>query len=119
MELVEANHPVFTRWITDAELAANPGLVKSKNVRPPPGTGRIRLVCIGEDAPDRQPALRRHACASTGEVGEIHIGKIEKKGSENRRFRIRFGTLPAGSGHRSIELAISASANMQVDRARH
>ena len=37
-ELVAANHPVFTRWITDEELAANPGLVKSKNVgrRPAP-----------------------------------------------------------------------------------
>ena len=32
---------------------------------------------------------------ATGEVGEIHIGKIEKKGRENRRFRIRFGPLPA------------------------
>jgi len=27
-------------------------------------------------------------------VGEIHIGKIEKKGKENRRFRIRFGNAP-------------------------
>ena len=61
-ELVAANHPVFTRWITDEELAANPGLVKSKNVRPPAGTGRIRLVCIGDNAVGRQPALRRHAC---------------------------------------------------------
>ena len=49
MELVAADHPVFTRWITDEELAANPGLVKSKNVRPPAGTGRIRLVCIGDE----------------------------------------------------------------------
>ncbi|MBE7608409.1 alanyl-tRNA editing protein, partial [Salmonella enterica subsp. enterica serovar 4:-:1,2] len=49
MELVNANHPIFTRWITDEELAANPGLIKSKNVRPPTGTGRIRLVCIGKD----------------------------------------------------------------------
>ncbi|TGT50698.1 alanyl-tRNA editing protein, partial [Mesorhizobium sp. M00.F.Ca.ET.170.01.1.1] len=48
MELVRADHPIFTRLITDGELSANPGLVKSKNVRPPVGTGRIRLVCIGE-----------------------------------------------------------------------
>mgnify|MGYP001156496968 FL=1 len=94
-ELVEANHPVFTRWITEAELAANPGLVKSKNVRPPSGTGRIRLVCIGEDASiDSQPCGGTHV-RSTGEVGPIHIAKIEKKGRENRRFRIRFGPLPA------------------------
>ena len=96
MELVKADHPVFTRWITDEELAANPGLVKSKNVRPPSGTGRIRLVCIGEEARiDSQPCGGTHV-KSTGEVGEIHIGKIEKKGRENRRFRIRFGTMPAG-----------------------
>jgi misacylated tRNA(Ala) deacylase len=93
--LVAANHPVFTRWITDEELAANPGLVKSKNVRPPVGTGRIRLVCIGDNAVvDSQPCGGTHVQA-TGEVGEIHIGKIEKKGRENRRFRIRFGPLPA------------------------
>ena len=93
-ELVAANHPVFTRWITDEELAANPGLVKSKNVRPPAGTGRIRLVCIGDNAViDSQPCGGTHV-KTTGEVGEIHIGKIEKKGRENRRFRIRFGPLP-------------------------
>ena len=95
MELVSADHPVFTRWITEEELAANPGLVKSKNVRPPSGSGRIRLVCIGENAiVDSQPCGGTHV-RSTGEVGEVHIGKIEKKGRENRRFRIRFGPMPA------------------------
>jgi misacylated tRNA(Ala) deacylase len=94
MALVQAAHPVFMRWITDEELAANPGLVKSKNVRPPVGTGRIRLVCIGDNAAiDSQPCGGTHV-KSTGEVGEIHIGKIEKKGRENRRFRIRFGPMP-------------------------
>ena len=95
MELVAADHPVFTRWITDEELAANPSLVKSKNVRPPSGTGRIRLVCIGENgAVDSQPCGGTHV-RSTREVGEIHIGKIQNKGRENRRFRIRFGAAPA------------------------
>jgi misacylated tRNA(Ala) deacylase len=94
MELVRADHPIFIRLITDEELAANPGLVKSKNVRPPVGTGKIRLVCIGDNASvDSQPCGGTHV-KSTGEVGEIHIGKIEKKGRENRRFRIRFGPLP-------------------------
>ncbi|TIP11446.1 alanyl-tRNA editing protein [Mesorhizobium sp.] len=94
MELVRADHPIFTRLISDEELAANPGLVKSKNVRPPVGTGKIRLVCIGENASmDSQPCGGTHV-KSTGEVGEIHIGKIEKKGRENRRFRIRFGPMP-------------------------
>ncbi len=95
MELVQADHPVFTRWITDAELAANPGLVKSKHVRPPTGTGRIRLVCIGAgEGVDSQPCGGTHV-RRTSEVGQIHIGKIEKKGRENRRFRLRFGPLPA------------------------
>jgi misacylated tRNA(Ala) deacylase len=95
MELVRADHPVSYRWISDEELAANPGLVNSKNVRPPAGTGRIRLVMIGENGGvDSQPCGGTHV-ASTAEIGEIHIGKIEKKGRENRRFRIRFGPMPA------------------------
>jgi misacylated tRNA(Ala) deacylase len=95
MELVRANHPIYNSWISDAELAANPTLVKSKNVRPPSGTGKIRLVCIGDNASiDSQPCGGTHV-ASTAEIGDIHIGKIEKKGRENRRFRIRFGAMPA------------------------
>lgn len=95
MELVRADHQIFTRWITEEELVANPDLVKSKNVRPPAGSGRIRLVCIGENGSiDTQPCGGTHV-ASTADIGQIHIGKIEKKGRENRRFRIRFGQLPA------------------------
>lgn len=95
MELVRANHPIYNRWISDDELAANPTLVKSKNVRPPSGTGKIRLVCIGDNAViDSQPCGGTHV-AGTAEIGEIHIGKIEKKGRENRRFRIRFGVMPS------------------------
>ena len=91
MRLVTENHPIFVQWITDAELAANPGIVKSKNVRPPMGLGRVSLVCIGENsAVDSQPCGGTHV-SETQEVGAIHIAKIEKKGKENRRFRIRFG----------------------------
>ncbi|MBO0141438.1 alanyl-tRNA editing protein [Agrobacterium sp. Ap1] len=91
MELVDADHPVYLQWITDEELAANPGIVKSKNVRPPVGLGRVSLVCIGENSTiDSQPCGGTHV-ARTSEVGAIHIARIEKKGKENRRFRIRFG----------------------------
>ncbi len=94
MEIVNANHPVFTNWITEEELDANPVLVRSKNVKPPRGIGKIRLVCIGEGSSvDSQPCGGTHV-GETQEVGEIHIGKIEKKGRENRRMRIRFGPLP-------------------------
>ena len=90
MRLVSEDHPVYVQWITDQELAENPGIVKSKNVRPPMGMGRISLVAIGENASvDSQPCGGTHV-RSTAEVGGIHIGKIEKKGRENRRFRIRF-----------------------------
>lgn len=94
MALVDADHKVFTRWITDAELDADPGLIKSANVKPPRGSGRIRLVCIGDEGRiDTQPCGGTHV-ASTGEIGAVHVGKIEKKGKANRRFRIRFGPPP-------------------------
>jgi misacylated tRNA(Ala) deacylase len=92
MQLVAQNHPVFLTWITDEELIANPDIVKSKNVRPPVGLGRVSLVCIGENSSvDSQPCGGTHV-SETQEVGAIHIAKIEKKGRENRRFRIRFGS---------------------------
>ncbi len=95
MEMVNAASPVTTNWISDEELAANPDLVKSKNVRPPVGQGRIRLVLIGNNGSvDSQPCGGTHV-ANTSEIGEIHIGKVEKKGKENRRYRIRFGKAPA------------------------
>jgi misacylated tRNA(Ala) deacylase len=91
MALVAANHRVFTRWIEEAELDADPSIIRSKNVRPPRGLGRIRIVCIGEDASvDSQPCGGTHV-SETQEVGAIHISRIENKGKENRRLRIRFG----------------------------
>lgn len=91
MQLINGEHPIQIKWITDEELLANPDLVKSKNVRPPIGTGHIRLVEIGENASlDSQPCGGTHV-SSTIEIGALHIGKIENKGKENRRFRIRFG----------------------------
>lgn len=93
-KIVDGAHPVALRWIEESELDANPGLVKSKNVRPPRGLGRIRLVLIGEGGSiDSQPCGGTHV-ANTRETGLIHISKIEKKGRENRRFRIRFGAIP-------------------------
>ena len=60
--LIAADHPVSERWISDAELEANPGLVRTMAVRPPTGMGRVRLVAIGEGGVDRPAAVRRHAC---------------------------------------------------------
>lgn len=92
MRLVGENHPIYVDWITDEQLAANPDLVKSKNVRPPIGMSRVSLVCIGENsAVDSQPCGGTHV-SETQEVGAIHVARIEKKGKENRRFRLRFGS---------------------------
>ena len=94
MQLVKDNHPIFTRWISEEELEANPGLVKSKNVRPPKGQGKIRLVCIGDEgAIDTQPCGGTHV-RETKEIGDFYIAKIEKKGKQNRRFRVAMGTRP-------------------------
>jgi misacylated tRNA(Ala) deacylase len=86
--LCAANHPVTERWITDAELDANPGLIRTMSVKPPRGSGQVRLVLIGTDgAVDMQPCGGTHV-RSTGEIGQIAVTKIEKKGKINRRIRL-------------------------------
>ena len=88
--LVAADHPVGERWITDAELEANPGLVRTMAVKPPMGSGKVRLVMIGEaGAVDLQPCGGTHV-ARTAEIGRIAVSKIEKKGKLNRRIRVVF-----------------------------
>ncbi len=86
--LVKENHAVSQRWITDAELDANPNLVRTMSVQPPRGSGKVRLVAIGQDgAVDLQPCGGTHV-SSTAEIGGIAIAKVEKKGRSNRRFRL-------------------------------
>jgi misacylated tRNA(Ala) deacylase len=85
--LVAADHAVTAEWISDDELLANPGLVKTMKVKPPMGTGRVRLVRIGDV--DLQPCGGTHV-RSTAEIGRLALGKIESKGKQNRRVRIRF-----------------------------
>ena len=88
--LIAADHPVTDRWITDAELEANPQLVRTMAVKPPMGTGKVRLVVIGENGSvDLQPCGGTHV-KSTGEIGKVVVTKIEKKGKLNRRIRVSF-----------------------------
>jgi misacylated tRNA(Ala) deacylase len=77
---------VSDRWITDAELDANPGLVKTMSVQPPRGSGRIRLVEIA--GLDLQPCGGTHV-RNTAEIGKVEITGVEKKGKLNRRVRVR------------------------------
>ena len=85
--LVEAGHPVTEEWITDEEMAANANLVKTMKVRPPVGQGRVRLIRIGDV--DLQPCGGTHV-RNTSEIGPVRLGKIEKKGSINRRVALLF-----------------------------
>jgi misacylated tRNA(Ala) deacylase len=88
MAIVSTNHPITERWITDAEMDANPALVRTLSVKPPRGTGRIRLVLIGVDGHiDMQPCGGTHV-RTTGEIGAVAVTKIEKKGKLNRRIRV-------------------------------
>jgi misacylated tRNA(Ala) deacylase len=83
--LVDRDAKVGERWITDAELLANPGLVKTMSVKPPMGSGKVRLVEI--EGIDLQPCGGTHV-ARTSEIGKVLVTAIEKKGKQNRRVRI-------------------------------
>jgi misacylated tRNA(Ala) deacylase len=85
--MVESGQPVTSEWITDEEMAARPELIKTMKVKPPVGQGRVRLVRIGDI--DLQPCGGTHV-ANTSEVGRLRIGKIEKKGAQNRRVNLHF-----------------------------
>lgn len=85
--LISENHPVVPRWITDEALAANPELVRTMSVKPPTGSGQVRLLEIA--GIDLQPCGGTHV-AHTGEIGAVVISKIENKGRQNRRFNIAF-----------------------------
>ncbi|MCU0984076.1 MAG: alanyl-tRNA editing protein [Acetobacteraceae bacterium] len=89
--LVAEDHPITTRWITEEELDANPGLVRTLSVKPPRGAGRVRLVQIGPDAApvDLQPCGGTHV-ASTALVGRVSVAKVENKGRQNRRIALVF-----------------------------
>ena len=85
--LVEEDHKLSMRWITDEELDAQPELVKTMSVQPPRGSGKVRLINI--ENCDLQPCGGTHV-AHTSEIGKLIVTKIEKKGGKNRRVRIQF-----------------------------
>jgi misacylated tRNA(Ala) deacylase len=97
-QLVAAAHPVTVGAITDAELDANPALVKSMSVQPPRGSGQIRTIRIGQ-APlgadqvstliDLQPCGGTHV-ANTAEISAVIVTKIEKKSAMTRRVVLGF-----------------------------
>lgn len=83
--LVKADHAITSRWISDAELDAQPELVRTLSVQPPRGAGRVRLVNI--EGLDLQPCGGTHL-KNTSEVGAARVSKVENKGKHNRRLNI-------------------------------
>ncbi|OUW23032.1 MAG: Ala-tRNA(Pro) hydrolase, partial [Rhodospirillaceae bacterium TMED167] len=83
--LITDNHPVVISSISDADLVANPDLVRTMSVQPPTGAGQVRLISIG--GVDLQPCGGTHVKA-TGEIGLVRVGKIENKGKHNRRINV-------------------------------
>lgn len=89
-QLVASAHPVTVGAISDAELDANPALVKSMSVQPPRGSGQIRTIQIGSDTLiDLQPCGGTHV-ANTAEIGPVIVTKIEKKSAMTRRVILGF-----------------------------
>ncbi|HSU98649.1 MAG TPA: alanyl-tRNA editing protein [Roseiarcus sp.] len=87
-ELIALDRAVSHRWIADQELEANPGLIKTMSVKPPMGTGHVRLIAI--EGLDLQPCGGTHV-RRTGEIGKASVTSVEKKGRINRRVRIALG----------------------------
>lgn len=85
--LIVSDHEVQTQWITDAELDAQPELVRTMSVKPPTGVGRVRLLNIV--GVDLQPCGGTHV-EHTAEIGPVAISKVEKKGRQNRRVNVVF-----------------------------
>jgi misacylated tRNA(Ala) deacylase len=74
-----------TVWISDAELASQPELVKTMSVQPPQGAGRVRLLKI--PGIDLQPCGGTHV-ANIGEIGGIRVLRIRSEGKRNKRVEI-------------------------------
>ena len=85
--LVSESHPVGQRWISEAELDADPTLVRSMSVQPPRGSGRVRVLEI--EGVDLQPCGGTHV-ANTAEVGAVVVTRIEKKSAMTRRVVLGF-----------------------------
>lgn len=83
--LIALGSATETAWITDAELDAQPELVKTMSVQPPRGLGRVRLLRI--PGIDLQPCGGTHV-ANIAEIGAIRVMKIRSEGRHNKRVEI-------------------------------
>ncbi len=83
--LVDKALPVTVGSITDAELDANPELVRTMSVQPPRGQGQVRTITI--EGADYQPCGGTHV-RNTAEIGELLVRSIKNKGKQNRRINL-------------------------------
>ena len=86
--LIHKDYLVHISSITDQELDDNPDLVRTMSVKPPRGSGQIRMVKIGDDI-DFQPCGGTHV-NKTSEINLVKSVKIENKGKMNKRIIITF-----------------------------
>ena len=86
--LIHKDYLVHISSITDQELDDNPDLVRTMSVKPPRGSGQIRMVRIGDDI-DFQPCGGTHV-NKTSEINLVKSVKIENKGKMNKRIIITF-----------------------------
>ena len=87
-ELINKDYLIHISSITDKELDDNPDLVRTMAVKPPRGSGQIRMIRIGDDI-DFQPCGGTHV-SKTSEINHVKSVKIENKGKMNKRIILKF-----------------------------
>jgi misacylated tRNA(Ala) deacylase len=85
-DAIRQDLPVRYAYVPLADASAQPGLLRSRSVAPPPSAdGTVRVVEIV--GLDRQACGGTHV-ASTGQSRPVRVLKIDNKGRHNRRIRI-------------------------------
>ena len=87
-ELINEDYSIYISSITDKELDENPDLVRTMAVKPPRGSGLIRMIKIGDNI-DFQPCGGTHV-NKTSEIDHVKSVKIENKGKMNKRIILNF-----------------------------
>ena len=111
-DMIATDAEVRYRWISDEELAANPGLVKTMSVKPPMGTGRVRLVeIVGLDL---QPCGGTHV-RRTSEIGAVRVTRNREEGQAEppRAAGLRVKSLTAPKIAQSSDIWLQAIARIR------
>ena len=89
---VAADLPIGAEWISEEELAARPEMVKTMKVKPPgrPGPGAAGADRRAATTPSTCSPAAARTCARPPRSAGLRIGRIEKKGRENRRVNLHF-----------------------------